>query len=162
MESEGSHFYTLCKAVMELCKKTPLPEPLPAFCYALSHAPADDQAEESPEPPSTEVKVSVDVYKYRGSKKKRAFVPEFPSSPQPSMDFLSLDVGTAITSRKATLHTCIRKLEVEPVDVQDERTSKGTLIMCTQPKFHYQPMRLKQTVPNPKKIRKKELKKTKK
>jgi hypothetical protein len=147
---------------MELCKKIPVPEPLPAFCYALSHGPTEDQAEESPEPQSTEVKVSADVYKYRSSRKERAFVPGLPTPPQPSVDFLSLDVGTDTTSSKVILGTCIRKLVDEPMDVQDKEASKGTQIMCRQPEFHYQPLRLKQTVPNPKKIRRKELKKTRK
>lgn len=159
MESEGGHFHTLFKTVMELCKTIPVPEPLPAFCYALSHGPTDDQAEKSSDPQPTEVKVSADVYKYRSSRKERAFVPRLPSSSlQPSVDFLSLDMGTDTVSNKVILGTCVRKFVDEPMDVQD----KGTQIMCRQPQFQYQPLRLKQAVPNPKKIRKKEIKKRRK
>jgi hypothetical protein len=147
---------------MELCKKIPVPEPLPAFHYALSHGPTEDEAEELPEPQSTEVKVSADVYKYRFSRKERAFMPGLPSLPQPSVDFLSLDVGTDTISSKVILDTSIRKLVDEPVDLKDKGTGKGTQIGYRQPEFHYQPLRLKQTVPNPKKVRRKELKRTRK
>jgi hypothetical protein len=70
VDLDGSHFHTLCKAVVELCEKIAMPEPLPAFHYVLSHGPTEDEAEELPEPQSTEVKVSADVYKYRISRKE--------------------------------------------------------------------------------------------
>ena len=146
VESEGSHFYALCKTVSELCEKIPMPEPLPAFCCALSQGPGDIEAKEPSKPQPTEVKVSVDVYKYRGSRKERAFIPGVPTVPKPSLDFLSLHTDTATNSN-------IEKL------VHEEGEAKGTEILPKQPEFHYQPLRLKQTVPNPKKIRKKELKK---
>jgi hypothetical protein len=147
VESEGSHFYALCKAVSELCEKIPVPEPLPAFCCALSQGPGDSEAKEPPSKPQpSEVKVSVDVYKYRCSNKERAFIPGVATAPKPSLDFLSLHMDTATNSNIKTL-------------VQDGREAKGTQILRKQTEFHYQPLRLKQTVPNPKKIRKKELKK---
>jgi hypothetical protein len=162
VESEASHFHTLCKAVSELCDKIPVPDPLPAFRYAVLHGPSDDEAEQPPVPQPAQVKVSADIYKYRSSKKERAFVPGLPTAPQPSADFLSLDMATATTSRKATCSSCVRKSADIPVAVQEEAESKGTKIRCKQPEFHYQPLRLKQTVPNPKKIRKKEVKKMRK
>lgn len=146
VEPEDSHFYSLCKAVSELYEKIPVPEPLSAFCCALSEGPRDDEAKEPSKPQPTEVKVSVDVYKYRGSRKERAFVPGVPTAPKPSLDFLSLDMDAATDSS-------IKKL------VQEEQEDKFTQILPKQRKFHYQPLRLKQTVPNPEKIRKKELKK---
>jgi hypothetical protein len=69
-----------------------------------------------------------------------------PTAPKPSLDFLSLDMDAATDSS-------IKKL------VQEEQEDKFTQILPKQRKFHYQPLRLKQTVPNPEKIRKKELKK---
>ena len=146
VEPEGSHFYPLCKAVSELYEKIPLPEPLPAFCCALSEGPKDSEAKEPSKPQPTEVKVSVDVYKYRGSRKERAFVPGVPTAPKPSLDFLSLRMDDDTSSN-------IKEL------VQEEGKDKGTQILPEQREFHYQPLRLKQTVPNPEKIRRKELKK---
>ena len=168
VEPEGSHFYPLCKAVSELHKKIPVPEPLSAFCCALSEGPRDDEVccalsegprddevfgalsegprddevKELSEPQPTEVKVSVDVYKYRGSRKERAFIPGVPTAPKPSLEFLSLHMDTATGS-----------------SIKEEQEHKGTQILPKRRKFHYQPLRLKQTVPNPEKIRKKELKK---
>lgn len=142
VEPEGSHFYPLCKAVSELYETIPVPEPLSAFCCALSEGPRDDEAKEPSEPQPTEVKVSVDVYKYRGSRKERAFVPGLPTAPQPSLDFLSLHMDAAASS-----------------SIKEELEHKDTQILPKQRKFQYQPLRLKQTVPNPEKIRKKELKK---
>ena len=146
VEPEGSHFYPLCKAVSELYEKIPVPEPLSAFCCALSEDPRENEAKEPSDPQPTEVKVSVDVYKYRDSRKERAFVPGVPAAPKPSLDFLSLRMDAATSSRIEDL-------------VREEREDKGPQILPKQRKFHYQPLRLKQTVPNPGKIRKKELKK---
>lgn len=160
MESEGSHFHMLFKTVSELCNKIPVPDPLPAFCYAVLHGPSDDEAEEPSVPEPTQVKVRTDIYKYRSSKKKRAFVPELPLEPQPSADFLSLDMAT--TSNKATCSSFVRKLSDEPLAVQDKEEVKGTQMRCKQVEFHYQPLRLKETIPNPKKIRRKKLKKMRK
>jgi hypothetical protein len=141
VEPEDSHFYPLCRAVSELYKKIPVPEPLSAFCCALSEGPSDDEAKEPSEPQSTEVKAGVDVYKYRGSRKERAFVPGVPTAPKPSLDFLPLNKDAATSS-----------------SIKEEWEHKGTQILPKQQKFHYQPLRLKQTVPNPEKIRRKELK----
>ncbi|PNF28112.1 hypothetical protein B7P43_G12267 [Cryptotermes secundus] len=160
VESEGSHFHMLFKAVSEQCNKIPVPDPLPAFCYAVLHGPSDDEAEQPSVPQPTQVKVSTDIYKYRSSKKTRAFVPELPPEPQPSADYLSLDIST--TSNKATCSSSVRKLSDEPLAVQDKEEVKGTQTKCKQVEFHYQPLRLKQTIPNPKKIRKKKLKKMRK
>ena len=142
VEPEGSHFHPLCKAVSELYEKIPMPEPLSAFCCALSEDPRDDESKEPSKPQPTEVKVSVDVYKYRVSRKERAFVPGVPAVPKPSLDFLSLHMDAATSS-----------------SIEEEREHKGTQILPKKRKFQYQPLRLKQTVPNPHKIRKKELKK---
>jgi hypothetical protein len=152
----------LSEAVSELCNKIPVPDPLPAFRYAVLHGPSDDEAEQPSVPQPTEVKVSTDVYKYRSSKKKRAFAPGLPVTPQPSADFLSLDMATAATSSKATCSSFVRKLADEPLAVQDEAEGKGTQMRCKRAEFHYQPLRLKETVSNPKKIRRKELKKMRK
>jgi hypothetical protein len=157
VESEDNHFHALCKAVSELCDKIPVPEPLSAFRYALSHGLRDDEAEEPSEPKPTQVKVSTDVYKYRSSRKERAFVPGLLTMSQPAVDFLSLDMGTATTFNRVTLDSCTRNLVDELVDVEEEGESNGTQIKYKRPEFHYQPLRLKETVPNPKKIRKKEL-----
>jgi hypothetical protein len=119
-----------------------VPEPLSAFCCALSEDPRDDEATEPPKPQPTEVKISVDVYKYRDSRKERAFVPGVPTALKPSLDFLSLHMDAAVS--------CSMKEEWEHKDTQ---------ILRKKQKLHYQPLRLKQTVPNPEKIRKKELKK---
>jgi hypothetical protein len=146
VEPEGSHFYPLCKAVSELYEKIPVPEPLSAFCCALSEGPMDDEAREPSKQQPTEVKVSVDLYKYRGSRKERAFVPGVPTAPKPSLDFLPLNMDAAPSSSIKGL-------------VQEEQEDEFTQILPKQQKFHYQPLRLKQTVPNPAKIRKKELKK---
>jgi len=146
VEPEGSHFYPLCKAVSELYEKIPVPEPLSAFCCALSEGPRDDEAREPSKPQPTEVKVCVDVYKYRGSRKERAFVPGVPTAPKQSLDFLPLNTDAAPSSSVKEL-------------VQEEREDKFTPILPKQQKFHYQPLKLKQTVPNPEKMRKKELKK---
>lgn len=162
MGSEGSHFYMLSKAVSELCDKIPVPDPLPAFRYAVLHGPSDDEAEQPSVPQPTQVKVSTDIYKYRSSKKERAFVPGLSAAPQPSADFLSLDMATATTSSKATCSSVVKKLADEPVAVQDEAEGRDTQMRCKRAEFHYQPLRLKQTVPNPKKIRRKELKKMRK
>lgn len=142
VEPEGSHFYPLCKAVSELYEKIPVPEPLSAFCCALSEGPRDDEAREPSKPQPTEVKVSVDVYKYRGSRKERAFIPGVPTAPKPSEDFLPLNMDAAPSS-----------------SIKEEQEDKFTQILPKQQKFRYQPLRLKQTVPNPAKIRKRELKK---
>lgn len=142
VEPEGSHFYPLCKAVSELYEKIPVPEPLSAFCCALSEGPRDDEAREPSKPQPTEVKVSVDVYKYRGSRKERAFIPGVPTAPKPSVDFLPLNMDAAPSS-----------------SIKEEQEDKFTQILPKQQKFRYQPLRLKQTVPNPAKIRKRELKK---
>jgi hypothetical protein len=161
VELEGSHFHMLSKAVSELCNKFPVPDPLPAFRYAVLHDSSDDEAEQPSVPHPTQVKVSTDIYKYRSSKKERAFVPGLPAAPQPTTDFLSLDTATATTSSKVTCNNFVRKLADEPLAVQDEAERKGTLMRCKRAEFHYQPLRLKQTVPNPKKIKRKELKKRK-
>jgi hypothetical protein len=145
----------LSKAVSELCNKIPMPDPLPAFRYAVLHGPNDDEAEQPSVPQPTQVKISTDIYKYRSSKKKRAFVPGLPAAPHPSADFLSLDMAT--NSSKATW-----KLSDEPLAVQDKAEDRGTQMRCKRAGFHHQPLRLKQTVPNPKKIRRKELKKMRK
>jgi hypothetical protein len=157
VESEGGHFYTLSRAVSELCNKIPVPDPLPAFRYAVLHGASDDEIErpsapatvdseiykyrsskkERPSAPqSAPATVDSDIYKYRSSKKERVFVPQLPTAPQQSADFLCLDVATS----KATQE-------------QAEGTGRSS-----QLQFHYQPLRLKQTVPNPKKIRRKQLK----
>ena len=145
VEPEGSHFYPLCKAVSELHERIPVPEPLSAFSCALSEDPRDDEAREPSKPQPTEVKVSVDVYKYRGSRKERAFVPGVPTAPKPSLEFLPLNMDAAPSSS-------IKEL------VQDKQEDRFTQILPKEQEFHYQPLRLKQTVPNPAKIRKKELK----
>jgi hypothetical protein len=146
VESEGSHFYALCKAVSELCKNIPMPDPLPAFCSALSQGPGDSVTKELSKPQNTEVTVSVDIYKYRDSRKERVFVPGLPTAPKPSLDFLSLHIDTAANSN-------VKKV------VQEEGEDKVTHIVRKQPEFHYRPLKVKHTVPNPKKIRKRELKK---
>jgi hypothetical protein len=145
VEPEGSHFYPLCKAVLELYQKIPVPQPLSAFGCTLSEDPRDDEAKEPSEPQPTEVRVSVDFYKYRGSRKERAFIPGAPTAPKPSLDFLLLDMDAATSSS-------IKEL------IREEQEHKGPQIPPKQRKFHYQTLRLKQTVPNPEKIRKKELK----
>jgi hypothetical protein len=142
VEPDGSHFYPLCKAISELYERIPVPDSLSAFCRALSEDPRDDEAKEPSKPQPTEVKISVDVYKYRGSRKERAFVPGVPTAPKPSLDFLSLHMDAATSS-----------------SIKEEGGHEGTQIFPKKRKLHYQPLRLKQTVPNPEKIRKKELKK---
>jgi hypothetical protein len=121
-----------------------VPETLRAFCSAVLEGPRDDEAKEPSKPQPTEAKVSVDVYKYRGSRKERAFVPGVPAAPKPSLDFISLHMDADTSSNIKDL-------------VQEEEEDKGIRISKKQ-KFHYQPLRVKQTVPNPEKIRKKELK----
>lgn len=162
VESEGSHFYTLSKAVSELCNKIPMPDPLPAFQYAVLHGPSDDEAEQPSVPQPTPVKVSSDIYKYRRSKRERVFVPELPAAPQQSADFLSLDMSTATASTKGTCRSVVREFADEPSALQEGADGEVTQKPCKRAEFHYQPLRLKQTIPNPKKIWKKELKRRRK
>jgi hypothetical protein len=158
VESEGSHFYTLSRAVSELCDKIPVPDPLPAFRYAVLHGAGDEEAEQLSVPQSTPVTVSSDIYKYRSSRKERAFVPQLPTAPLQPTDFLSLDVAPATTCSKATCSS----FADEPLAVQEQAEGRGSQVRCKRAQFHYQPLRLKQTVPNPRKIRKKQLKRMRK
>jgi hypothetical protein len=144
VEPEGSHFYPLCKAVSKLHEQIPVPEQLRAFCSAVPEGPRDDEVKEPSEPQPSEAKVSVDLYKYRGSRKERAFVPGVPAAPKPSLDFISVNMDASTSSNVMDW-------------VQEEEGDTGTQISKKR-KFQYRPLRLKQTVPNPEKIKKKELK----
>jgi hypothetical protein len=143
VESEGGHFYALSRAISELCDKIPVPDPLPAFRHAALHGASDDEPEQPSVPQSTPVRVSSDIYKYRSSKKERAFVPQSPTARQQSADFLHLDVSTA-----ATHSGCAE--------------GRGSEARCKRVQFHYQPLRLKHAVPNPKKTRRKQLQRKRK
>jgi hypothetical protein len=110
----------------------------------VPEGPRDDEVKEPSQPQPSEAKVSVDVYKYRGSRKERAFVPGVPATPKPSLDFISVNMDASTSSNVMDW-------------VQEEGGYTGTQISKKR-KFQYRPLKLKQTVPNPEKIKKKELK----
>ncbi|XP_069699938.1 uncharacterized protein [Periplaneta americana] len=181
--SDSSHFHSLFNVVSTLSKKIPLPEPLPLFHHAMTHDSdeEEEEEEEKTQPPvnAKAMQISQDVYLYRTSKKERVFVPgkdtmakegdiipRKASSSQVSMDFISLDEDN---STPASLILCVdktsnvdKKKSALPVNGVVGNNPVVNKRKMQHPELHYQPLRMKQLFPNPKKVRRKELQKQKK
>ena len=89
-------FQELHNTVEYLSAKIPVPEPLISYQHSLTHQ-SDTEEEEEEEQKhhnlqSKNITISADIYKYRSSKKERAFVPNIAPMPKPQTDFLALDM----------------------------------------------------------------------